>query len=90
MNKPRAHEILQQLNGLPLEEREAIVAELLEGIHNEGGRVDGDIESDPGFIKELEGRADEALDHPDRAIPASESLAGARAALAASRASSKK
>ncbi len=91
MNKPNGREeILQQLKGLPLEEREVIAAELLEGIHNEGGRVDGDIESDPAFIEELERRADEAIEHPERAIPAAESLTRARAAVAASRAPSKK
>lgn len=87
MNKPKsAEEILRQLKVMPLEERELIAAELLEGIHDEGGRVAGDLESDPAFIAEIERRADEAFDQPERAIPAGESIARARMAVAALRA----
>ena len=87
MTKPAdREELMRQIKSLPLEERELIAAELLEGIHDEGGAVDGDIESDPKFLKELERRADAAIAHPERGFSREDAVASARAAVEAVRA----
>ena len=87
MNRPAdPKELLRQLKTLPLDEREQIAAELLEGIHDDGGEIDGDVESDIEFVEELERRADEALAHPERSRSAEETIAHARQMLAARRA----
>lgn len=81
MGKPATRdEVLEQIRGMALEDREYIEAELL----REGCQAGRRSES-PAAVAELVGRANDALAHPDRAISREESIARARAAIVTSR-----
>jgi len=71
-------DVLQAALALPPEERAKLAGDILATLEPPPGVW---CEDDPGFIEELERRATEANEHPERLVPAEEAFARIRARL---------